>query len=180
MYEQIVIAGFGGQGVLFAGKILAYMGMDTGKELSWLPSYGPEMRGGTCNCSVIIADSQIGSPIIQRPDALIVMNKPSLEKFVDTVKPGGVIVLDSSLIDTKVERGDVTVVYIPAMKIAESAGAGTLGNMVMAGADMKAREDMFDVDDLYKSVKEHTPAKRANLAEKNIELIKAGYEFKQC
>ena len=106
MYEQIVIAGFGGQGVLFAGKILAYMGMDTGKELSWLPSYGPEMRGGTCNCSVIIADSQIGSPIIQRPDALIVMNKPSLEKFVDTVKPGGVIVLDSSLIDTKVERGD--------------------------------------------------------------------------
>ncbi len=180
MYEQIVIAGFGGQGVLFAGKILAYMGMDTGKELSWLPSYGPEMRGGTCNCSVIIADTQIGSPVIQRPDALIVMNKPSLEKFVDAVKPGGVIVLDSSLIDTKVERDDVTVVYIPAMQIAESAGAGTLGNMVMAGAYMKAREDMYNIEDLYRSVREHTPAKRAGLAEKNIELLKAGYEYKQC
>ncbi len=180
MYEQIVIAGFGGQGVLFAGKILAYMGMDTGREISWLPSYGPEMRGGTCNCSVIIADSQIGSPVIQRPDALIVMNKPSLEKFADSVKSGGIIVVDSSLIDSKVNRDDVTVIYVPAVEIAEKAGAGTLGNMVMTGAYIKSRDDFYNIDDLYKSVRNHTSAKRAALAEKNIELLKAGYEYKQC
>lgn len=180
MYEQIIIAGFGGQGVLFAGKTLAYMGMDNNKNLSWLPSYGPEMRGGTCNCSVIIADSKIGSPIIQSPDALIVMNKPSLEKFMGKVKPGGLIVLDSSLIDTKVERTDVNVIYIPAMKIAEEYGQPTLGNMVMTGAYMKAKEEFFSIEDLYASVKEHTPPKRAELADKNIELIKAGYEYKTC
>lgn len=180
MYEQIIIAGFGGQGVLFLGKILAYMGMDTGKELSWLPSYGPEMRGGTCNCSVIIADNKIGSPIIQSPDTLIAMNKPSLEKFVGKVKPGGLIVLDSSLIDIKVDRTDIDVIYIPAMKIAEEHSLGQLGNMVMAGAYIRAKGDMFSVDNLYNSVNEHTPSSKAGLAEKNIELIRAGYEFAQC
>ena len=180
MYEQIVIAGFGGQGVLFVGKTLAYLGMDTGKNISWLPSYGHEMRGGTCNCSVIISDNQIGSPIIQSPDTLIAMNKPSLEKFVDTVKPGGIIVLDSSLIDLKVERSDVKVVYIPAMEIAESFGNSQLGNMVMTGAYIKARETMFSADDLYDSVKTHIPPQKMNLAEKNIEMIKAGYEYDKC
>ncbi len=180
MYEQIVIAGFGGQGVLFVGKTLAYLGMDTGKNISWLPSYGPEMRGGTCNCSVIISDNQIGSPIIQSPDTLIAMNKPSLEKFVDTVKPGGIIVLDRSLIDLKVERSDVKVVYIPAMEIAESFGNSQLGNMVMTGAYIKARETMFSADDLYDSVKTHIPPQKMNLAEKNIEMIKAGYEYDKC
>lgn len=180
MYEQIIIAGFGGQGVLFVGKTLAYLGMDTGKNLSWLPSYGPEMRGGTCNCSVIISDDKIGSPIIQNPDTLIVMNKPSLEKFVGSVKPGGLIVLDSSLIDTEITRDDVTVVRIPAVEIAEKNGQGNLGNMVMAGAYMRAKADMFNIDDLYKSVSEHTPQSRAALAQKNIDMIKAGYEYKQC
>lgn len=178
MFEQMIIAGFGGQGVLFVGKTLAYLGMDTGKNLSWLPSYGPEMRGGTCNCSVIISDNAIGSPIITNPDTLIVMNKPSLEKFADTVKPGGLIVLDSSLIDIKVERDDVTVIYIPAMEIAEEHGNSQLGNMVMAGAYIKAKEPMFSIDDLYASVKAHIPPAKAKLAEKNIELIKAGYEYK--
>lgn len=178
MFEQMIIAGFGGQGVLFVGKTLAYLGMDTGKNLSWLPSYGPEMRGGTCNCSVIISDNAIGSPIITNPDTLIVMNKPSLEKFVSTVKPNGLIVLDSSLIDIKVDRDDVNVVYIPAMEIAEKYGNAQLGNMVMAGAYIKAREPMFSINDLYDSVKAHIPPAKAELAEKNIELIRAGYEYK--
>lgn len=178
MFEQMIIAGFGGQGVLFVGKTLAYLGMDTGKNLSWLPSYGPEMRGGTCNCSVIISDKPIGSPIITNPDTLIVMNKPSLEKFVDTVKPGGLVVLDSSLIDTKVERDDISVVYIPAMDIAEKYGNAKLGNMVMAGAYIKAREDIFSIDDLYESVRAHIPPNKTELADKNIEMIKAGYEYK--
>lgn len=178
MFEQMIIAGFGGQGVLFVGKTLAYLGMDTNKNISWLPSYGPEMRGGTCNCSVIISDNQIGSPIIVNPDTLIVMNKPSLEKFADTVKPGGLIVLDSSLIDTKVTRDDINVIYIPAMKIAEEHGNAQLGNMVMAGAYIKSKEPMFSIDALYESVKAHIPPAKIKLAEKNIELIKAGYEFK--
>lgn len=178
MFEQITIAGFGGQGVLFVGKTLAYLGMDTDKNISWLPSYGPEMRGGTCNCSVIISDNQIGSPIIVNPDTLIVMNKPSLEKFADTVKPGGLIVLDSSLIDTKVERDDIEIIYIPAMKIAEAHGNAQLGNMVMAGAYIKAKEPMFKIESLYESVKAHIPPAKVKLAESNIELIKAGYDFK--
>ena len=113
---QIMIAGFGGQGVLFAGKFLAYKGMVQNKQISWLPSYGPEMRGGTANCSVVISDTPVGSPIITNPDMLIAMNLPSLQKFVDAVVPGGVIILDSTLIDAKVERTDVKVFYIPAKK----------------------------------------------------------------
>lgn len=178
MFEQMIIAGFGGQGVLFLGKTLAYLGMDTGKNISWLPSYGPEMRGGTCNCSVIISDNPIGSPIIVSPDTLIVLNKPSLDKFVDKVKPGGLIVLDSSLIDTKVERDDVNVIYIPAMKIAEERGNSQLGNMVMAGAYIKAKEPLYSIDELYESIKSHIPPTKVKLAEKNIEIVKAGYEFK--
>lgn len=178
MFEQMIIAGFGGQGVLFLGKTLAYLGMDTSKNISWLPSYGPEMRGGTCNCSVIISDNPIGSPIIVSPDTLVVLNKPSLDKFVDKVKPGGLIVLDSSLIDTKVERDDVNVIYIPAMKIAEEHGNAQLGNMVMAGAYIKAKEPLYSIDELYESIKSHIPPTKMQLAEKNIEIVKAGYEFK--
>lgn len=180
MYEQIIVAGFGGQGVLFAGKTLAYFAMDTDKNLSWLPSYGPEMRGGTCNCSVIISDNPIGSPIITNPDTLIAMNRPSLEKFVDLVKPGGLIVVDSSLIDIKVERTGVDVVYIPTTKIAEEYGSDKLGNMVMIGAYIKAKEKYYNINELYNSVKNHIPTDKIKLAEKNIEMIKAGYEYIQC
>ncbi len=123
MIQRIIFAGFGGQGVLFAGKTVAYAGMDKSLEISWLPSYGPEMRGGTANCSVTVSDMPIGSPIISKPDVLIAMNKPSLEKFMNMVEPGGVIVYDSSLIDTKITRDDVKVAAIPAKKIADEAGS---------------------------------------------------------
>ena len=106
---NVLLAGFGGQGILFAGKVMAYSALVEGKELSWLPSYGPEMRGGTCNCSVVISDRSIGSPQVTNPDVLIAMNRPSLEKFVNSVVPGGIIIMDSSTIDVEVERKDIKV-----------------------------------------------------------------------
>ncbi len=174
--KKIIFAGFGGQGVLFAAKTLAYAGMDAGMQISWLPSYGPEMRGGTANCSVILSDQPIGSPVILQPDVLIAMNKPSLEKFENTVAPGGVIVLDSFLIDQKVKRDDVTVVYIPAKQLAEEAGKASLGNMVMLGAAVRHGE-LLEKDMLDKSMADHTPASKAALAELNQKMIDIGYNF---
>ena len=175
--KKIIFAGFGGQGVLFAAKTLAYAGMDAGMQISWLPSYGPEMRGGTANCSVILSEQPIGSPVILQPDVLIAMNKPSLEKFEDTVAPGGVIVLDSFLIDKKVKRDDVTVIYIPAKQLAEEAGKASLGNMVMLGAAVRHGE-LLDKELLDKSLVEHTPASKAALAELNKKMVEIGYNFK--
>ena len=127
---QILIAGFGGQGILFAGKFLAYKGLLEDLQVSWLPSYGPEMRGGTANCNVILSDDPVGSPIITDPDVLIVMNLPSLQKYVGAVVPGGQIYVDSTLISEKVERGDVQVYYIPATQMANDAGVPTLANKI--------------------------------------------------
>ncbi len=176
MITKIIFAGFGGQGVLFAGKTLAYAGMDNDLQISWLPSYGPEMRGGTANCSVILSDEPIGSPVITSPDVLIAMNKPSLEKFEDAVAPGGLIVLDSFLIDKKVERDDVEVIYIPAKQLAENAGNANLGNMVMLGAALRY-QGMISPEAVCKSVEEHTPSSRAALAEINKKMIQIGYEY---
>ncbi len=130
---NIVFAGFGGQGVLFAGKVTAYAGLLADKEISWLPSYGPEMRGGTANCSVCISDRPIGSPLVTNPNVLVAMNLPSLDKFVDAVEPGGVIILDSALIDKKVERTDVSVFYIPSSALAEKEEVRGLSNMILLG-----------------------------------------------
>ena len=173
---NIVLAGFGGQGVLFAAKTLAYAGVDAELQISWLPSYGPEMRGGTANCSVILSDQPIGSPVITEPDILIAMNKPSLDKFVDAVRPGGLIVLDSFLIDKKVARQDVDVVYITAKSLAEEAGNANLGNMVMLGAALGHRE-LLTPELVYKSIAEHTPASRAALADLNKKMIDIGYKY---
>lgn len=176
MIQKVIFAGFGGQGVLFAGKTLAYAGMDNDLQISWLPSYGPEMRGGTANCSVIISDDPIGSPVITTPDILIAMNKPSLEKFENAVAPGGLIVLDSFLIDKKVERDDVEVIYIPAKQLAEENGNANLGNMIMLGAALR-REGMLSLEAVCKSVEEHTPQARAALAEVNKKMITIGYQY---
>ena len=119
---NMIFAGFGGQGVLFAGKVVAYAGLIEGRELSWLPSYGPEMRGGTANCSICLSAEPIGSPLVTNPNVLVAMNRPSLDKFIGDVEPGGVVILDSSLIDVKVEREDVSVHYVPASALAEENG----------------------------------------------------------
>ena len=173
---SILLAGFGGQGVLFAGKFLAYKGMVQGKQLSWLPSYGPEMRGGTANCSVILSDTPVGSPIITDPDVLVAMNLPSLQKFVDTVVPGGKIIIDSTLIDMKVERTDVEVFYVPATQMAKDAGFATLANMILAGKVMK-ETDAVTFEGNKETLEKFIPAKKANLIDINCKALQLGYDF---
>ena len=176
MTHQILIAGFGGQGVLFAGKFLAYKGMVEDKNISWLPSYGPEMRGGTANCSVVLSDMPVGSPIITAPDVLVAMNLPSLQKFVDTVVPGGKIFVDSTLIDAKVERTDVEVFYIPATQMAKDAGFATLANMILMGKLIKETQAVR-FDNNLETLKTFIPAKKEKLIDINCQALQAGYDF---
>ncbi len=173
---QILIAGFGGQGVLFAGKFLAYKGLVQDKQVSWLPSYGPEMRGGTANCSVILSDTPVGSPIITTPDVLVAMNLPSLQKFVDTVAPGGKIIIDSTLINAKVDRSDVEVFYVPATQMAKDAGFATLANMILAGKVLK-EIDNVSWEGNKATLEAFIPAKKANLIDVNCQALQLGFDF---
>ncbi len=174
MTKNIIITGFGGQGILFVGKVLAYTAMLAGKHLSWLPSYGPEMRGGTANCHVIISDEPIGSPIVTEPDILITMNKPSLDKFENTVKAGGDIVVDSSLIDRKVDKKDVSVKYIEATKMAIELGNSALANMVMLGAVIR-QTGIFVIDEIKSGMSKAVPKSKADLFEVNMNAVMIGY-----
>ena len=176
MTTQILIAGFGGQGVLFAGKFLAYKGLVQDKQVSWLPSYGPEMRGGTANCSIILSDTPVGSPIITTPDVLVAMNLPSLQKFVDTVAPGGKIFVDSTLIDAKVERSDVEVFYIPATQLAKDAGFSTLANMILTGKVLK-EIDIVSYEGNKETLESFIPAKKAGLIDVNCKALQSGFDF---
>ena len=174
---QILIAGFGGQGVLFAGKFLAYKGLMEDLQVSWLPSYGPEMRGGTANCSVVLSDTPVGSPIISNPDVLIAMNLPSLQKYVDAVVPGGQIYLDSALIDVKVERTDVEVFYIPATQMAKDENIATLANMILIGNVLQNNPELsFEGTDSV--VSKLVPPKKAALVELNMKALNLGKEYK--
>ena len=174
---QILIAGFGGQGILFAGKFLAYKGLMEDLQVSWLPSYGPEMRGGTANCNVILSDTPVGSPIVTTPDVLIAMNLPSLQKYVDTVAPGGQIYLDSSLIDVKVERSDVEVFYIPASQMARENGIATLANMIIVGALLENHSEL-SFDGVQTVVEKLVPPKKAALVELNMKALQLGRDYK--
>lgn len=176
MNMQILIAGFGGQGVLFAGKFLATKGLIEGKNVSWLPSYGPEMRGGTANCSVIISDDPVGSPIVSEPNCLVAMNLPSLRRYENSVVPGGMILVDSTLINEKVERDDVSVFYVPATKMAKDEGFSTLANMILCGKLIKESADLkFENTD--EALKKVIPPRKANLLDINLKALKVGYEF---
>ena len=173
---QILIAGFGGQGILFAGKFLAYKGLVEDLQVSWLPSYGPEMRGGTANCNVILSDTPVGSPIITRPDVLVAMNLPSLQKYVDTVVPGGQIYVDSTLIDIKVERTDVQVFYIPATQMAKDQGVSTLANMIIMGHLLQNHPELsFEGTDSV--VAKLVPPKKAALVELNMKALSLGKDY---
>lgn len=174
---QILIAGFGGQGILFAGKFLANKGLIENKQLSWLPSYGPEMRGGTASCSVIIGDDPVGSPIVDSPDCLIAMNLPSLDKYESSVKSGGQIFIDSTLIDRKVKRDDVTAFYIPATKLATDAGVSTLANMIIIGKLLREHADM-SFDNVGKALERVVSAKHHDLTELNLKALEIGYNYK--
>ena len=173
---QILIAGFGGQGVLFAGKFLAYKGLVQNKQVSWLPSYGPEMRGGTANCSVILSDTPVGSPIITNPDVLVAMNLPSLQKFVNDVVPGGIIIIDSTLIHAKVERTDVKVCYVPATQLAKDAGYATLANMILTGKVLK-ESGAVDFAGNKETLETFIPAKKASLIDVNCQALQTGYDY---
>ena len=170
---NMVFAGFGGQGVLFAGKVVAYAGLIEGRELSWLPSYGPEMRGGTANCSVCLSDEAIGSPLVTNPNVLVAMNRPSLEKFVNEVEPGGVILLDSSLIDVQVERDDVTTYYVPASTLAEENGLKGLANIILVGKLFK-EVGFCSEETLDKALQKCIPARKASMLDFNRKAIEIG------
>ena len=174
--SAILLAGFGGQGILFAGKQLVLAGMKNGKEISWLPSYGPEMRGGTCNCSVNIDDEPIGSPLVTTPDILIAMNKPSLLKFEGKVAPGGTIVLDSSLIDVETSRKDVTACYIPATQMANEAGIPKLANVIVLGYLIK-KTGLFDSDFFMDCIRASAPKAKPELGELNAKALQMGYDY---
>ena len=174
---QILFAGFGGQGVLFAGKFMAYKGLMEDKQLSWLPSYGPEMRGGTANCSVVLSDTPVGSHIITNPDVLVAMNLPSLQKFVDSVVPGGQIYVDSALIDVKVERTDVEVFYIPATQMAKDNDISTLANMIIVGHLLENHPEL-SFEGTEAVVEKLVPPKKAALVELNKKALALGKAYK--
>ena len=173
---QILFAGFGGQGILFSGKFLAYKGLMEDLQVSWLPSYGPEMRGGTANCNVILSETPVGSPIITAADVLVAMNLPSLQKYVDTVVPGGQIYVDSSLIDAKVERTDVEVFYIPATQMAKEADISTLANMIIMGHLLEHHPEL-SFDGTEAVVNKLVPAKKAALIELNMKALTLGKNY---
>ena len=182
MQTEIVISGFGGQGILFAGQILAYAAMDSGLEVTWIPSYGPEMRGGTANCTVIISEEEIGAPVVKNPQAVIVMNLPSLEKYEPIVKRGGVIIVNSSLVEQAVERKDLNVVGIPANEIAERLGHKRLANMVVVGALLGQLKTVLNgptlsIESVIQALKDHLPERHRKLIPANIEALHQGMAF---
>ena len=174
----IVLAGVGGQGILFAGKLLAKLAMKKEKQVTWIPSYGPEMRGGTCNCSVIIDDELIGSPLVTHPDILFAFNLPSFKKFEPAVKAGGLVFADSTLITEKSERTDVEAHYIPATEIASDNELSGLANVVMLGAMLRVTK-IFDYDFVEAELVSSVPKSKPQLAELNKKALRLGYDYKE-
>ncbi len=170
---NIMFAGFGGQGILFAGKIVAYAGMLDGHEISWLPSYGPEMRGGTANCSVCISDEPIGSPLVIDPDVLVAMNLPAYEKFIDHVVPGGIAIVDSTMVGTCTLREDISYHTIPATALAKDNDLKGLANVIMVGRLLAATK--FSTREVFeKAIDKSVPEKKKHLAEANKRALQMG------
>jgi 2-oxoglutarate ferredoxin oxidoreductase subunit gamma len=175
MQKEIIIAGFGGQGVLFGGQVLAYAAMDSGKEVTWIPSYGPEMRGGTANCTVVIADEEIGSPLVKNPPLAIALNLPSFDKYEDVLQKGGTLIVNQSMVDRPAKRDDIQVIFVPCNEIAEQIGDKKLMNMVAMGALLSALPEVT-VKDVEKALEAHLPARHKHLLPKNYEALKRGFE----
>lgn len=173
MLEQNIFAGFGGQGVLLMGQLLAYAGMLEDKEVSWLPSYGPEMRGGTANCSVVISDEPVASPVVTKASTVVAMNRPSLDKFEDAVLPGGMLFINSSIIDKKPTRTDIKVYYVPCNEIAEELGNGRVANMVMLGAYI-ALTKCVDIESVLDALLHKLGEKKAHLIPMNRDALNRG------
>ena len=178
MQKEIIIAGFGGQGVLFGGQVLAYAAMDSGKEVTWIPSYGPEMRGGTANCTVVIADDEIGSPLVKNPPLAVALNLPSFDKYEEVLAPGGTLIVNQSMVDRGAKRTDINVILVPCNKIAEEIGDKKLMNMVAMGALLTALPEVT-VKDIEKALEGHLPARHKHLLPKNYEALRRGFEAAQ-
>ncbi len=176
METSIIIAGFGGQGVLFSGQLLAYAGMDAGQQVTWFPSYGPEMRGGTANCTVIISSDIIGAPVVAHPDVAIVLNQPSYEKYEPLVKAGGLLIVNSSIVVSESDREDAETVYVAANAIAEEFGTVQMLNMAAIGA-MLQRRPILTMAEIEKALADHLPSRKAHLLEANLKVLHRGCEI---
>ena len=176
MKEEIIIAGFGGQGVLSMGKILAYSAIMQDLEVTWMPSYGPEMRGGTANVCVIISDRKISSPIITKYDTAIILNQQSLDKFENNVKPGGLLIYDPSGITRAPVRKDIGIYSIDAIEVAAEIGSSKVYNMAVLGAYLKAKPSSLKMENVVKCLEKSIPARYGDLIQKNREAIEKGME----
>jgi len=174
MQKEIIIAGFGGQGVLFGGQVLAVAAMDAGREVTWIPSYGPEMRGGTANCTVVIADEEIGSPLVEHPPLAIALNLPSFDKYEELLQPGGTLVVNKSMVDREAHRKDIQVLMVPCNQIAEEVGSSKLVNIVAIGALVSALPEL-GLGALEKALTDHIPARHQDLLAKNHEALRRGF-----
>ncbi|MGB2697380.1 MAG: 2-oxoacid:acceptor oxidoreductase family protein [Candidatus Zixiibacteriota bacterium] len=175
MYQGVIMSGFGGQGIIKAGILLAYAGMIDGKHVTFFPAYGAEMRGGTANCSVVISSDEVTSPVVPHPDTVIIMNQPSLTRFESTVKPGGLFLINSSLVSQDPKRKDVTVIKIPANDIAEKIGTIKIANMVMIGAYIK-KTNAVKLESVVKSLSKVFTRAKEDILKKNQEALKKGME----
>jgi len=176
MEQSIVFAGFGGQGALFAGQLLTHAAADAGLHVTWIPSYGPEMRGGTANCTVVIGDEPIGSPLVRHPDAVVAMNLPSTDKYEPLVKPGGVLIVNGSLVKRPIRRDDIEVVVIPANDMAEKLGTQKMANVVMLGA-LLATRDILSLEAMDEAIRRYLPKRHGHLLDANIQALHAGAEY---
>ncbi len=177
MQTEVIVSGFGGQGVLFAGQLLAYAGMENGKEVTWIPAYGPEMRGGTANCTVIVSDDEIGSPFVLNPQGVIAMNLPSMDKYENAIATNGVLVVNTSMSNRKPTRKDIKVLLVPANEIAEELGNRRAVNMVLLGALM-ANLDVLPLAALEKTLAAHTSERMKKFLNENIEALRRGATFR--
>jgi 2-oxoglutarate ferredoxin oxidoreductase subunit gamma len=176
MHEEVIISGFGGQGALFAGQLLTYTGMDEGWHVTWIPSYGPEMRGGTAHCIVIISDDDIGSPIIRQPSIGIVMNPASMDKYEPLIKPGGLLVVNSTLVRTQSRRDDIAAVYLPANELAAELGNVRMANVVLLGA-MLGKREIVPVEGIKRTLDQHLPERRRSIIEPNKRALDRGVQY---
>lgn len=175
MHQSIVFSGFGGQGALFAGQVLTYAAMDAGRNVTWIPSYGPEMRGGVARCTVIISDREIGSPIVRNPDVGVVFNNPSMEKFQKELKPGGLLVVNSSMINVAQERDDIRIIQVPGNKIASELGDIRMTNMVLLGA-LLGVNPLVGLEAAGQALRDHLPERKQHLVEPNIRALEQGFQ----
>lgn len=178
MQKEIIIAGFGGQGVLFGGQVLAYAAMDCGKEVTWIPSYGPEMRGGTANCTVVIADHEIGSPLVKNPPLAIALNLPSFDRYEEALAVGGTLIVNKSMVDRDPKRKDIHAILVPCNEVAEEIGDKKLMNMVAVGALLTALNEV-SIEDVEKALESHLPVRHKHLLPKNYAALRRGFEVAQ-